>query len=853
MKQVLAALRDGWTWRMAWRDARSRRRQLALFAASMTLGVAALVAVASFADNLRAVVATEAKGILGADLRVRRNSLMDEELRAAVYAALGDVESTRQLSFASMASFNPDGAAETRLVQVRALDGAYPYYGDVETVPADAHATFRQSGGALVDDGLMLQFDLEPGDTVKIGRRSYEITGALTKFPGQTGANAYFGPRIYVPLETLDEELLSRGSRVTEALYAHMPDEPDTARFVEPIENLTDDESLRATTIDDAEDAWSRSVERLDAFLGLVGFVALLLGGLGVGSAIHVHVRRSLADLATLRCLGATEARTVALVTAQVLGLGLAAALVGSALGVAIQTIMPSVLADFLPVDVPVAFAPRAVALGLVIGVSSALLFALLPLADVSRIPPLAALRATVDASDLATRRRARAPLAIAVVLGIAGFASIQAHSITVGLGFTAGIALVFVVLSLIARGLMTLLRQLVPSSWSYVWRQALANLHRPYNQTTSLMVALGLGAFLVLTMVQTERILLAQVDMSAVGTQPNLVMFDIQDHQRDDVAAMIESNGLPLMDMVPIVTMRIASVAGRSVSELRDDESVDTPSWQLTREYRSTFRSELTDTEEIVAGAWTGRVEPGTARPPISLEADIAESLGVGVGDEIVFDVQGVAIPTVIGSLRAVEWRRVQPNFFAVFPEGVLDAAPKFHVAVTRADSRDASALLQREAVRRFPNVSSIDLATILEVADEILGRVAFVIRFMAAFSILTGLVVLAASLIASRDQRIEESVLLRTLGAVRAQVTAITRIELVLLGLLATGAGAVLSIAGSWALSRFVFETPFVLAAGPWFTAVAVLCAVTTLVGSLQTRGLHERPPLEVLRQEA
>lgn len=862
MSGPLGSLFDGWTWRMAWRDARARRRQLALFAASMTLGVAALVAVASFADNLRAVVSAEAKGILGADLRIRRNAVMEEATRTAVLAELGEVaDLSREYSFASMASFDPDGEANTRLVQVRAVEGGYPYYGTVETNPADALETFRaharargQGYPALIDDGLLVQFGLAPGDTVRVGRNDYEIVGSIVQFPGQTGANSYIAPRVYIPFRSLDEALLDRGSRVNEAYYVALraDDGRDPDALESDIEALAADESLRVTTIDDAENSWARSIENLDAFLGLVGFVALLLGGLGVGSAIHVHVRRSLADLATLRCLGATEGRTVALVTAQVLGLGTAAALAGCVLGVLVQTVMPDVLADFLPMDVPVSLAPGAIATGLAIGVASAVLFALLPLADVSRVPPLAALRATVDASDLGDRGRGRLPIVVAVVLGVAAFASIQAHDIWVGLGFTAGVGVVFLVLSALARGLMSALRAATPSSWPYTWRQALANLHRPFNQTTSMMVALGLGAFLVLTMVQTERILIDQIDMSAVGEQPNLVMFDIQDDQREEVEALLDEQGLPVLDMVPIVTMRLASVAGRTVSELRDDPQRETPNWILTREYRSTYRDHLTDTETVVAGAFTPRVDVGTERPPISFDAEIAEELGVGVGDEVVFDVQGVEIPTVIGSLREIEWRRVQPNFFTVFPVGVLDAAPKFHVAVTRAETREASAALQREAVRRFPNVSSIDLATILAVADQVLGRVSFVIRFMAAFSILTGLVVLAASLIASRDQRIEESVLLRTLGAVKRQVAAITRIELVMLGLLATAAGALLSLGGAWALSTFVFDTPFRVATGPWLIAIAVLSLLTALVGSLQTRGLHERPPLEVLRQE-
>ncbi|MDL1878728.1 FtsX-like permease family protein, partial [Cytophagia bacterium CHB2] len=331
------------------------------------------------------------------------------------------------------------------------------------------------------------------------------------------------------------------------------------------------------------------------------------------------------------------------------------------------------------------------------------------------------------------------------------------------------------------------------------------------------------------------------------------LVLFDIQPDQSENVAALVRSFGLPVMQHVPVVTMRLESINGKSVRELQQDTTNGIRRWALRREYRSSYRDSLNDNETLLAG----QLQKGRGNPEepvlVSLENDIADDLRVSVGDEIVFDVQGVPIATRVGSIRRVNWQRVMPSFFVIFPSGVLENAPQFHVVVTRAGQAELSANVQRAVVQQFPNVSAIDLSLILMTAETILSKVSFVIRFMALFSIFTGLAVLAGAVITSRYQRIQESVLLRTLGANRRQVIKIMTIEYLFLGGLAAITGLLLALAGTWGLAFFVFKTSFAPALAPSVAIVILVAGLTLLLGMLNSRGIVDRPPLEVLRAEA
>ncbi len=846
---------------MAWRDTRGSRHRLALYLTSMVLGVAALVALNGFGANLQRAVSNEARALLGADLRFESNAPLADSTEALIDSLGG--QQARRLSFASNVVFpsGRNGRGGTRLATVRAVEGPFPFYGTLQTAPASAAARYQDAGGALVDGALLKQFGVGVGDTVRVGQRGYRILGELLQAPGEAAFAAAASPRVYLPRAGLDTLLLGRGSRLDYEVYVYFAGQRDAEALRQELQpRLRADGARDGVDVDSVQETarnWEGGLEDLYRFLSLVGFVALILGSLGVASAVHVYVRRRVASIAVLRCLGASAGRTFRIYLVQAAGMGVVGAGAGCLVGLGVQLLVPELLADFLPVEVAFAVSWRALALGMGIGVGVTLLFALQPLLAVRAISPMRALRSSVEPTAGSWRDPLRWLVGLALAGGVAAFAVLQAPTPVVGLWYAAALGVVFGLLTLTARGLMAGVRRFFPAGWAYPWRQGLANLYRPNNQTTTLLLALGLGTFLILTLVLVQRALLAQIDLASGEGRPNLVFFDIQTDQLDGVAEAVRAEGLPVQQRVPIVTMRLAAVEGRSIEALRADSTARL-TWAHRRAYRSTYRDSLIDSETLAAGTFTGAYDGGdpfdSASPPVpvSLEAGIARTLRAEVGDRLTFDVQGVPVETVVGSLREVDWQRIQTNFFVVFPEGVLDAAPQTFVLLSRAPSEDASAAAQQAVVSRYPNVSAIDLSLVLSVFDDLFSRVAFVIRFMALVSVLTGVVVLIGAIVAGRYQRVEESVLLKTLGASRGTVLRILATEYAFLGLFAALTGVVLAVAGTWALTTFVFDGAFALAPGVLALTIVAVVALTVTVGLAGSRGIYDRPPLEVLRAE-
>ena len=836
---------------MAWRDSRASRKRLLLTLSTSVLGIAALIAITSFEANVRIAIQDQAKTLLGADFVISSRQPFSVETEALMRTLGG--RQTREASFSSMVYFPKNGG--TRLAQIRALDGIFPYYGRLETVPAHAAQRFQTGPYAIVDKTLMLQFDAQVGDAIKIGAFTFQILGTLKKAPGEAAAVSLAGPRLYISAHYLNQtELIQMGSRLRYKVYFKLPPSVDPARFRAQHLAHFERHRLASETVQERASSIGQTLENLTQYLNLVGFIALLLGGVGVASGLQAYIKHKLSTVAIVRCLGAQTQQIFAVYIIQAGCLSVIGVGVSALLGITIQTILPQIMQDFLPVRIAFFVAWEAIVQGIAVGLGIALLFALLPLLSVRTVSPLYALR--ISAQDLAApgkdpwRRR----LYVVLAASILGFAVMQTRQWSHALSFVAALAIAGGLLVLTAYGMTRLVLAYFPSGWAFVWRQGLANLYRPQNQTLTLLLSLGLGTFLLLTLYLTQAMLLKKVELSGGANQPNLILFDIQPDQEADVASLVRSFDLPILETAPIVTMRLSTIKGRAIADIRRDPDAADAEWALQWEYRATYRAELIETESLVAGSWQGHVAAtDEGLPiPISLEQEIAKTLKVSVGDELVFDVQGVPLTTEVGSIRAVDWQRVRPNFFVVFPTGVLEAAPRFVVFVSRVEESVLLAAVQRAVVQQFPNVSAIDLDLILKTFDTLLGKIAFAIRFMAFFSLATGLVVLASAVSAGRYQRLKENVLLRTLGAARSQLKRILFIEYLFLGSFASLTGVLLALLGSWALAYYLFETVFVPDAAAIVGMVFLVVSLTIGIGLLGNRGVYDRSPLEVLRDD-
>lgn len=833
-----------WVLKMAFRDFRKNFSRLLLFVSSMVVGIAALVGISSFGENLKKGIDQQSKELVGADLVLENNKPLGPQPTDSLATATAE-----EINFASMVAFPSTGAS--RLTQVRALEGNFPFYGKLETIPAEAEASFRKGGKrALVEKLLMAQFNAEIGDSIKVGNLSFYIEGELQKVPGQTGITATVAPAVYIPMEYVEATgLIQYGSRLEYVRYYQLDDLTNPDDLVKKYEEQWEEEKVDADTVEDRKRQTGRSFENLSNFLSLVAFIALLLGCVGVASAVNVFVKEKLASVAVLRCLGVSAWTAMKIYLIQIVIMGFAGALFGSILGSLLQFILPAVFADFLPVDVSIGISWKSIGFGVLTGLLVSVLFALLPLLKIRKVSPMATLRPEEGETKIN-----KDPLRWAVVLGILlfvfGFSFFLLKGWQTALGFTGFVVFAFLTLWTVAIGIMWTIRKFLPISLQYPIRQSLANLYRPNNQTVSLIATIGLGTAMISTLFFVQNQLLDEAKFADKKDQPNMLLFDIQTHQVEAVADKIRSKDLPIMQQVPIVTMGLESINGltkKGNDTLPEEEKRSRGLYN--REFRVTYRDTLISSERLLSGELRKVTNPEDSIF-VSFDQGYAMRTGINLGDEIVFNVQGRPITTYVGSFREVKFNQVSTNFLVLFPENVLNNAPKFHVLITKTKNDRQAADVQSEIVREFPNISVINLGAIVETLEEILGKISFVIQFMAFFSIITGILVLISSLIISKYQRMRESILLRTLGADSGLVSKINTLEYFFLGSLASLSGILLSFLATWLLSEFVFELPFRGAYKEALIVYLAITALTILLGWLNGRKIVKMPPMEILR---
>jgi putative ABC transport system permease protein len=837
--------------RMAARELKAAPRRMVLLMGTVAVGVAALVAISSFTDNLRDSVHQQARSILGADLSFSTRQAPSRRVEALLDTLGRRAELARVTSFAGMAYVPRTSGA--RLVQVGAVEGRYPFYGEIGTQPREAWRRLQAGPHVIVDPTLLSALNARLGDTLVLGEARFAITGTIQSAPSEVGFRFAIGPRIYIPAQYLGATgLLGFGARVQYEIFAKLPAGVSAQQLADRYRKKLAPERIRVRTVAEDQRNLNEVLSKLAGYLGLLALMALLLSAVGITSAAVVFVRQRSESIAVLRCLGATAGRTFAIYLAEAAIMSLAGSTVGALIGALLQRVLPSLLQGLIPVTVMPTVSWPAIGLGLGIGVWVALIATLLPLLSVRSISPLQALRRPYQPV-----RSRRDGWWVASSLALAASALLlsvhQVGSWRQGAIFTAGVTLTVAILWATAVALTRFMRRRIPDRWPYIWKQGFANLHRPANQTATLILAVGFGAFLLATLYLVQHNLLHQLRSTGGPARPNLVLFDIQQDQFSAVARELSQAGLPLSGPTPIVPMRIRSVNGRPVSKLLAAASAEegpSGAWALRREYRSTYRDTIVASERIVAGTWT-RSE-STSPAQISIEQDLAGELGVRVGDEIVWDVQGVSVPSRITSVREVDWARFEPNFFVVFAPGALNRAPQTLVALTRILSPGSRGAFQRRIAERFPNISTLDLSLLQEALEGLVSRVSLAVRFMALFSIAVGVLVLIGALATSRFQRIREGALLRTLGATRSQIFVVVVAEYLALGLVASVVAVLLAVVAGWALARFLFEGSFSLPVVPLGALGFGVIALTILVGLANSREVVRRTPLDVLREQ-
>ncbi|MGL1887535.1 MAG: FtsX-like permease family protein [Reichenbachiella sp.] len=837
-----------WLLKMAWRDSRRSRSKLFLFSASIIVGIAALVGINSFKENLDDEIQSQAKTLLGADLELNTRQVWNEEQRGFLDSVGSDYST--EVRFASMVYF--PSTQGTRLVQVRALEGAFPYYGTIETDPPQATSKMDQGKHALVDEKLMLQYTVNIGDLIKIGRTEFKIVGKLKSVPGQSGIGTAVSPLVYIPHSQLaDTELILQGSRAVHAYYFQRDNLEKLNTWIEESKDRMSDLTINYNTVEERKESTSKAFGNLNVFLNMTAFIALLLGSIGVSGAVFIYLKEKSQSVAVLRCLGLKGRDAFLIFFYQVLIMGFIGSVLGSGLGIVIQFYLPQLVEDILPIAFETKLYWTVALQGLVLGLVISILFSLLPLVSLVKISPLMSIREDFQTNSGKKIDYTKISIYAGILLFLYLFSFVQIGEWKEALYFVVGLAVTLLLLLALAKGLVYLAKKSSSNYSSFNIKQGLANLHRPNNQTTILTLTIGTCVVLLSMLYYSKDLLVEEITLSGSGDRPNMVLFDIQTDQKESIQQLTKKFNLPIIQDVPVVTMRLKTIKGISKKQAQQDSTLEIPEWLYNREYRVTFRDSLIVSETLTDGELQKNVVPGD-----SIFITVSEGFAKGrdweVGDEIEFNVQGALMTTYIGGLRKIDWRRVQTNFIILFPTGVLEQAPQFHVLVTKTDTPEVSAKYQQAIVRLFPNVSIVDLELILKTVEEVLTKISFVIRFMAMFSIITGIIVLAGSIVLSKTQRVKESVLLRTLGASSKQIILITIVEYFTLGAISALSGLILANIFTWALTQYVFESTYLFLTEPTIVIFFAISIGTVLLGISNIRPVLSQSPLAILRKE-
>lgn len=838
------------------RETRGALGRAAFLILCVAVGVAAVVSVASLSETVRGQLRSQSRELLAADISIESRRPLPIELDEVLKRLAPNAERTYLRELATMVATLPsnDAGARSRLAEMKVVEGRYPLHGGLVLAPPGPLSDALSPNAVACAPELLVALGLELGDQLMLGGAPFTIVAEVLDEPDRLELGLVLGPRIFVSRAGLDRtQLLGVGNRVKYKCLVALPGNPiraDLEAFEEQLESeLPGGNALRIRTHFEAQPGVRRGLERFTRYLGLVALLSLLLGGIGVAQVVRAWLGSRTREVAVLRSLGLVPYEILGLLLSQVLLLALIGSLLGALIGGAAPLLVNALAPDLFPAGSASGWPPIAIARGLVLGIGVALLFALPALAAVWRVPPALVLRA--DAVPLAAPWLVRWTTGLLLGLGLMLSAWWQAGDWQLAAGFTSGLAGVGLVLWLAAHGLLAAIARLPRARLSPTLTHGLAALVRPGAGTIGAVVSLGLGTLVATTLTLVESAFSGKLEEALPKDAPSIFLVDVQPNQWAGVEADLAAAGAHAVNSLPVIMARIAALDGQSVDQILQSEGESgnrrTSRWRLTREQRLTWFDELPESNRLVAGElWT---DP--APNEVSLEVKYAEGLGLDIGSQVTFDVQGIPMNFVVTSLREIEWESFAINFFVAVEPGALEGAPGMRLAAARVDA-EVEDSLQNQLVANYPNVTMLRVRPILEKVGALLARVAMGVRLLGAFAVIAGLAILAGTVASANLRRAREVALWKTLGLTRARILGLFAAEFAVVGMLAGGLGALGAYAFAWGFLDWVLDLG--QAPSPWLTAAgaatgALLAMIAGLAASGRALGT---PPAQVLREE-
>jgi putative ABC transport system permease protein len=837
--------------RLAFRELRAGLKGFGIFLACIALGVAAIASVSSLSRSLTEGISREGRRILGGDMAF---SLIQREAGAPERAFL---ESKGRVNvIATMRAMAVAGDKGSGLVEMKAVDSGYPTVGALETdpqlAPAELFAERDGAFGAAVDSALLARLDLKVGERVTVGAANVELRARLVSEPDKIADGIGFGPRLLLSQEALNATgLVQPGSLVRWTYRLTLPTEVSTEEGLTRIEaeagRVLPEAGWNIRTRLNADPRFARNIERFTQFLTLVGLTALLVGGVGVANAVRGFVDRKRASIATLKSLGAPGGQVVMLYLTQVMLIAIVGIGIGLAFGAALPFVITGLFGHLLPIPIQPTLAWSELGIALLYGALTALVFAIAPLGRAHDVPVSGLFRDQIDPERRWPRKRYVTALVLSVV-ALVGLSVLAAYDRRVALMFVAAAAGSFVLLHLVALGIMAVARRL-PRPRSTSPRLALANIHRPGALTPSLVLSLGLGITLLVTLALIDTNLTRQLTQSLPQKAPSFFFLDIPNQQADAFEGFLKQQASDAqIERVPMMRGRLVTLGGRPVAEIKAEEDI---AWVLSGDRGITYAKAPPEGSKVVQGEWWP--EDYRGKPLVSFDRKIAEGLGLKIGDEITVNVLGRNISATISNLREVEWRSMGINFVMVFSPNAFAGAPHTHLAtVTFPNGSDEAldARILRSSAQAYPMVTSVRVKDALEAVNDVVSQLVMAIRGASSIALIASLLVLAGALAAGHRARLYDAVVLKTLGATRARLLSAYALEYGLLGVATAVFGLLAGSLAAYFIVDRVMNLSFTLDLSGAILASALAVLVSVGLGLVGTWRILSQKPAQYLR---
>jgi putative ABC transport system permease protein len=848
--------------RMAYREIRASWHRLLFFFLCIAIGVGSIVSLRSIVQNVRASVSQQAQAMMTADVQISSGNVFNNEAKAVLekyFQAPNVVAHADSIEMPTMVSAFSNTSVAPKQVELRGVQASFPFYGEMLLSGGQRYdASFLKDRGIVVRPALLQQLGVNVGDKVKIGKLEFTIRGVVEQEPGNT-LNAFsFGPRVFAAYDdVIAAGLTGFGSRARYRIQLKTQAGQAEAVAKQLKDELKAQPTISVRSYRDAENRVGESFTQVENFLSLIGLIILVLGGIGISSVTRVFIQQKMKTVAVLKCLGGRNIRVLGTYLAQVMALGVIGSAMGLLISKIVMLILPRYLADKIPAGIEIGLTWPAIAQGFGIGILIALLFAALPLLEIRNIKPILVLRAT----DLVKSRRWFDPVKIGagaiVIAGLVALAGWQAGSLKIGAIFLAGLAATAFILNLTGTLLIRFVKQLRHVN-SFVLRQGINSLYRPGNQTKVILLAVGLGAFFIISVRLLQTNLLDEFSLNLAADAPDMYLIDIQPKQREAVHELLTQQLGAKPELIPTLRARIAEVNGQAVNPNPDNKEQKREQGQgqnrgmLMRDYVCTYRNYVDPNEQIIAGTYWDS-SPAT-QPEISIEEIVQKELKLNLGDSLTFDFAGTRVTAKVTSVRRVDWKNARIGFFIVFRPGALDELPQqmLITAVKAPPPGDARVQFQRSLIERFGNISVIDVRDILEAASKVIDTVSTAVTFVGGFVFLSGLLILIGSIAMTKYHRLYESAILKTLGAKRKLIVLITLIEYGVLGLLAGLIGSAAAIMLSWSVSKYALEIGWSFVPSINVVGVGLTLLLVTVIGVLSSWDVMIKKPLGILRAE-